>query len=78
MDGRFVNYIETKTKYCPKILGWEKCNLVNIFFIYEDCWCSNADILPNSSATLLHLVDNGIVGGIYVAAILHIKDALIA
>ena len=44
----------------------------------QDCWCSNTDILPNSSATLLHLVDNGIVGGIYVAAIIHIKDALIA
>ena len=61
--------------------GWEKCNLVYIFGIWSkivDRWCSNVDILPNSSATLLHLVDNGIVGGIYVAAIIHIKDALIA
>ena len=56
--GRFVNYIETKTTYCPQIVG----------AVY-------ADILPNSSATFLHLVDNGIVGGIYVAAIIHIKDA---
>ena len=62
----------------PQNTGVGEVQLGLFFVVYEDCWCSNANILPNSSATLLHLVDNGIVGGIYVAAIIHIKDALIA